>query len=165
MISISENLRRIISAILAAVLNKESLEAALKKFEAILHDEKNFTGEKMLAFSPDGLNKLKQIPGENFNRDKDMVSALQTLHRSMELAAKTGDEEMAYVLKQFDKSPHSWTRLKLDGLDHFDTKHKIKESLEALNEMLHKPVPKNTITPEELQEMKDRGVMSRRQEP
>jgi len=151
----------------AAVLNKESLEDVIKKLNVILAGESDFITGKTdpLMFSEGGLKKLNQIAGENFKRDKTMLDALHTLHRSMELAAKTGNEEMAYALKLFDKSPHSWLKMKLDGMGFFEAKHKVLESFEALQEILKKPLSPKSITPEELKEMQEKGVISHRSRP
>jgi hypothetical protein len=141
----------------ATAITKEGIETILKKIETIVHDDKNFmSGPEPLTLSATGLQKLNQIAGEDFKRDKTIGAALKTLHRSMELAAKTGNEQIAYALKLFDKSPHAWSKIDLRD----NPKRKIRENFEALTDFLNEPVPSKTVSPEELKEMKERGIMA-----
>ena len=160
---ISQNLKRLANFILfAAALTNEELDKVIKKLEDVLHDTGNFepTKDQPLMFSEKGLGKIKHVENENFSRDKDMMSVIKTLTRSISLAAKTGNEQMAYVLKQLEKAPDKWLNINLKGLDFQDAKTKVmRDGFEYLVELLHKPLPKKTVSPEELQEMKERGVL------
>jgi hypothetical protein len=160
---ISRNLRRLADFILfAAAINKEQVDKIVRKLEDILHNNGNFapTEDQPLMFSPAGLEKIKTLEGQNFSRAKDMMGVLDILDRAMSLAAKTGNEQFAYVLKAMEKAPGKWLKMNLKGLGFSDAKVKvIADGLEYLTELLEKPLPKKTVTPEELQEMKERGVI------
>jgi hypothetical protein len=160
---VSHNLRKLAALFLfAAAISKEQLETVVKKLEDILHDNGNFapTEDQPLMFSTKGLEKVKTVDGENFSQARDMMGVLRILNRSMELAAKTGNEQIAYVMKTMEKAPGKWLRMNLKGLGFSDAKVKVtKDGFEYLIELLEKPLPKKTVTPEELQEMKERGVI------
>ena len=161
---ISSNLRRLADFILfAQAINKEQIDKIIRKLEDTLHDNGNFssTEDQPLLFSPAGLQKIKSLEGQNFSQAKDMMDVFRTLLRALSLAAKTGNEQFAYVLKVLEKAPGKGLKMNLKGLNFSDAKTKfIKDGLEYLSELIDKPLPKKTITPEELQEMKDRGVMA-----
>jgi uncharacterized protein YcbK (DUF882 family) len=164
MLPITRSIRVLASILkLAAALTVEDFKTIVQKLHDILQDEKNFdtVSETPLKFSPAGLQKLN-IEGYDFRKQTDMMAVLKRLALIATFASKTGDRGLIQLLKNLNKPGH-WVNVDLKDKDfaHAQT-HVTRNALEfALDQAKREvePEKKPTLTPEELQEMKDRGTL------
>jgi len=153
---IHDRLRRVASFIrFAQHLNQEELLKILRNLEKFVNHNPNFdpASGNVLNLSPEGLKNLKSI-WPDF-KEKNMKEVLHRLDSAIELAGKFGDEHMAYLHKRLSKEP-KWSRI---DFSRADVKDRISDAIAEAIEMAEKPIPRSTITPEELQEMKERGII------
>jgi hypothetical protein len=155
----------------AATLTIEDFKKIIQKLHDILEDEKNFdmTSEIPLKFSPSGIQKLKNIEGYDFSKQTDMTAVLKRLTVIVDFAGKAGNKELVQLLKNINKPGH-WINVDLKNKDfvHAQT-YIIRNALEfALDQAKRELEPEKThglgapgpsTSPQELQEMKERGVI------
>ncbi len=147
---------------LAAALTQGELTRLIKEIEALLGNQKNFVPVEgnPLQFSPEGLKEVQKL-GYSPRITKDIPSLFKILNNAITLAGHTGNQQMAYLAKLLEKDPEKWSKLDLKSVDFNSAKYRALKALDFVRESADKPLPESSgkLSPEELQEMKEKGVI------
>jgi hypothetical protein len=148
--------------ILSATLTRDELKKMLKDLEAMLLKPQNFEpGQDPLTLKAEVRSKLNNFFGYDFSTLKGFSYIIQRIVKLIETTAKTGSPDMAVISKALDRARNRWD-VKFEGMTYDIAKVKAQHVLDFMDELASQPLPlseKSKLTPEELQEMKDRGVI------
>jgi hypothetical protein len=144
---------------LGATLTKEELKKMVVELEKMLDrgDFEEKDDEPLTLKQPFSSNFL----GYNFVGQKTMKQILEKIEDLIRYTGKAGDKKMEYLLKTLKQS-RDWN-VKFEGLDSETAKTKAFGALDFLSSTLDK-IPENfekrhTVSPEELKEMQQLGVI------
>ena len=149
---------------LAQALTPQVLDNITKTLVSILKDQKNFDPAPgiPLQFSPAGLQKITKL-GYSPRIAKDMMSVIKMLDNAITLAGNTGNEEMSRLAKALSRSEDQWINIKVNNMEFDEAKGRILRAFDHLHDLAQstsQPEPsKMPVSPEELKEMQEKGVM------
>jgi len=148
----------------ASNLTIEKFKNCIDKLHEILGKEENFIQKEgqqdPLRFSPIGAEKLTNFEGHDLSRLPSFTAVLERLTTLVEFSGKTGNEEMERLFKNLMTKPGYWLKTNIHGMDYSDARRVMnRNALEFASEQTEMKPGKHTITPQELEEMKELGVM------
>ena len=160
--TLNSYLTRLAGIILSATLTRDELKGMLRDLESILHKPQNFEpGQDPLTLKAEIRAKLKDFHGYDFSALKGVAYIIQRIVKLIETTAKTGNPDMAFIAGSLDKARSKWD-VKFEGMTYDAAKIKAQSVIEFLDELANKPLPpqeKKNLSPEELKEMQEKGLV------
>ena len=163
MISIFSSIRKFAEFLKMASIDAKEVKHTIDILEEILRDAKNFNSVEgdPLQFSPEGVKKVESRYKPEKN--KNLQAVIKQLLTYIEFAGKFGDHEMALLSNKIDKIPSSekLEHIDLKSLDFASARIKVEKVLEKIRFLAEdlKEAPKKKLTPAELKEMQETGVI------
>jgi hypothetical protein len=147
-----------------ATLTTEELKNMINHLLDLLNDE-----HKKIPFKEennDPLTLKDKLPsnffGYDFSRAKNMTDVFETIHKLIDTTAKFNDKKMQYLIK----SLKNMLKPNLKNIGFEVAKNKVLSILRSLfhlvDEMPEDIELKKTVSPQELKEMQDSGVIPKR---